>query len=393
MTDARSHSLLLKNGTTFDSVRRTFRKANVLVSCGKIARIGEALDPGGGGETLDLSGRLITPGLVDFHLHCFRYGQVLSIDADELSPRSGTTAFVDAGSSGSLNFPAFREYVILPSAARILAFLNISAVGMQMVGAAGIGIGENDDERLLDIASAAEIIEKHRDHIVGVKVRMYTGLPSLAALTRGRQLADLTRLPLMVHIASGAPLFRDILPWLRVGDIVTHIYHGGDDSLLDSGGVVRDEFREARSRGIEFDVGLDRVHTDFLVARSALDQGFDPDYLSTDLTVSNRHVTVDMPTTISKFVALGMPLEDALAKSTWAPAAKLGRQGEFGVLQEGLDADLAVFETQEGRFRFSDSYGHSIEASARLTPRLTIRRGVALAPLGRETARYDFIMK
>jgi len=204
------------------------------------------LAPEAGEHVLGIHGKLLVPGLVDFHLHCFRQGQVLSIDAEELAPRAGTTTFVDGGSSGSMNFQAFREHVIEPAGVRILAFLNISAIGLASVGATGVAFAENDDDRLLDIASAIEVIEKNRDIIVGVKVRAYTGLCSLAALTRGREVADRTRSPMMVHIASGPPRFDEVLPHLRAGDIVTHIYHGGEDSLVDAQGHVRGVFRKPK---------------------------------------------------------------------------------------------------------------------------------------------------
>jgi len=386
-------SVLVKNGRLFDAEQRCFRQGDLLVREGRIARVGGTLEPPAGGAILDAGGRLVCPGLVDCHLHCFHRGQVLGVDADVLAPASGTTTFVDAGSCGALNFLGFREYVIRPASARILALLNISAIGLQSVGIHRNEIGENDDERLLHVAAAVEMIEKNRALIVGVKVRMYTGLRSLAALTRAREVADAVRLPLMVHIASGMPPFHDVLPLLEPGDVITHVYHGGSDTLLDGSGRVRSEFAEARARGIRFDVGLDRVHTDFQVARAALAQGFAPDSLSTDLTVSNRHVTVDMPTTISKFVALGLTLEEALAKSTAAPAAMLRRAGDFGLLREGLAGDLGIFEIREGEHAFSDTYGHTITTPTRLMPWRTIRSGAVLSPVEGDGERYDFVLK
>jgi dihydroorotase len=385
--------LLVKNGLLFDGERRRFRQGDLLLADGRIARIGEALEPAAGGQVLDAAGRLVCPGLVDLHLHCYFRGQVLGIDADALAPVSGTTTFVDAGSCGALTFLGFRDYVIRPATARILAFLNISAIGMQSVGIDRNEVGENDDERLLHVAAAAEMIEKNRDLIAGVKVRMYTGLRSLAPLTRAREVADRVRVPLMMHIASGMPPFREMLPLLRAGDIVTHIYHGGADALLDERDRIRDEFAEARARGVLFDVGLDRVHTDFEVARKAISQGFDPHLLSTDLTISNRHVTEDMPTTISKVVGLGLSLEDALAKSTLAPAAVLRRADDFGALRTGLAADVGIFEVREGEHAFSDTYGHRMTARSRLVPWCTIREGVPLSPTLQDDERYDFVLK
>jgi len=393
MAHQADNSLLLQGGAVFDAPNLRFQTQDVRVREGKIAQVAATLTPVPGEPILPIHGKLLVPGLVDFHLHCFRQGQVLSIDAEELAPRAGTTTFVDGGSSGSMNFQAFREHVIQPAGVRILAFLNISAIGMVSVGAAGVAFAENDDDRLLDIASAIEVIEKNRDLIVGIKVRAYTGLASLAALARGREVADRTRSPMMVHIASGPPHFEEILPHLRAGDIVTHIYHGGEDSLLDGQGHVRAVFREAKARGVTFDVGLDRIHTSFAVVRAALAEGFLPHYLSTDLTMPNRHVTVDMPTTISKFVALGMSLEHAIAASGHSASVKLGMDTRFGVIREGNQADLGVFEVQEGTCEYRDTYGNVLQATKRLVPLQTLYAGRVLEPPRRPFRVYDFVTK
>jgi len=393
MAITRKASLLVKGGRVFDPITRTFSREDVRVQDGKIRQRSAGLVAAADEEIFAAEDTLVVPGLVDFHLHCFRYGFVLGIDADHLAPAASTTTVVDGGSSGSLNFLAFREYVIKPSVTRILAFLNISAIGQTSVGGTGVDFAENDDDRLLDVASAVEVIEKNREFLVGVKVRAYTGLKSLTALARARQAADTAHVPMMVHIASGPPHFADVLPFLRAGDIVTHLYHGGGDALVDQHGRVREVFREARARGIEFDLGLDRIHTDFTVARAGLGQGFAPDYLSTDLTISNRHVTVDMPTTLSKLVALGLPLEAALVGATSAPARKLGRDQEFGTLSIGSEADLGILKRQEGPCAFHDTYGNTIHAEERLVPIATIRHGSVLSPEDRETIRYDFVIK
>jgi dihydroorotase len=393
MSDKQNNRLLLQGGEVFDTTALRFQRHDVRVVDGSILEVGPNLAVHAGEPIQDCRGTLVLPALLDIHLHCFRLGQVLSIDAEELAPRSGTTTFVDAGSSGSMNFQAFREHVIEPAGVRILAFLNVSAIGMVSVGASGVPFFENDDDRLLDAASAIEVIEKNRDLVVGVKVRAYTGLRSLAALRKGREVAEQTRLPVMVHIASGPPAFEDILPFLRPGDIVTHTYHGGADSLLDGRGRVRPVFHEARARGVEFDVGLDRVHTSFEVARRGLAEGFGPDYLSTDMTTSNRHVTVDLPTTISKFVALGMSLEAALAATTSHPATKLGLGNLLGGIRPGAEADLATFDLQEGGFEYLDTYGTRMLATQRLVPLQTLRRGKPLEPIERKTRAYDFVMK
>ena len=394
MADSQNNNKLLLTGAqVFDPSTSGFQRWDVRIGDGKILDVGPALAAQASEPVQDCRGKLLLPGLVDFHLHCFRQGQVLSVDAEEVAPCAGTTTFVDGGSSGSLNFQAFREHVIEPADVRILAFLNISAIGMVSVGASTVSFFENDDDRLLDVASAIEVIEKNRDILVGVKVRMYTGLASLAALRKGREVAERTGLPMMVHIASGPPSFEDILPFLRAGDIVTHIYHGGADSLVDAAGQVRPAFKEARTRGVEFDLGLDRVHTSFAVARAGLAAGFLPHYLGTDMTLLNRHLTVDVPTTISKMVALGLPLETALTAATASPAAKVGLGKIIGGVEPGMEADLAICELCEGDFVYEDTYGNDCHATRRLVPLQTLRRGKPLEKIVRKIRKYDFLMK
>lgn len=185
----------------------------------------------------------------------------------------------------------------------------------------------------------------------------------------------------------------EILPHLRAGDIVTHIYHGGEDSLVDAQGRVREIFREAKARGVTFDVGLDRIHTNFAIVRAALVEGFFPHYLSTDLTMPNRHVTVDMPTTISKLVALGMPLEQAIAASGHSAAVKLGMDKVFGVIREGNQADLGIFELQDGAFVYHDTYGNTLQATKRLASLQTLYAGRILEAPRRSVKMYEFVTK
>jgi len=220
--------ICIKGGEVFFSEKKTIEKKDILISDGKIVGIEDEIRPQEGIRIVDAKDRLVTPGLIDFHMHAFRYGHFLSLDTEELSPRSGTTTFVDGGSTGSLNFLAFREYVIKPSKSNILAFLNISAIGQATDGVQGLNFHENDDERLLHIPSALEVIEKNRRIIVGIKVRAYTGLKNTKSLEKARELADLVNLPIMVHLAPPPLEFNEILPYLKQGDIITHPYHGGN---------------------------------------------------------------------------------------------------------------------------------------------------------------------
>jgi dihydroorotase len=384
----------LRNGDVFFSEKKAIEKRDILIIDGKIDKIEENLQPEQEAGVIDCAGKLVVPGLIDFHMHAFRYGHLLSIDTEELSPRSGTTTFVDGGSAGSLNFLNFREYVIRPAKSNILAFLNISAIGQGTDGIQGLHFYENDDERLLHIPSALEVIEKNGDIIVGIKVRAYTKLSTLKPLEKARELADRVNLPIMVHIAPGPPEIKGVLNYLKEGDIITHIYHGGNETILDARGKIRPEFLEARRRGIEFDVGLDRFHGDLTVMRKAIEQDFLPNYISTDLAMPNlNHITYDLPTTVSKFIALGLPLTEALERCTYAPAYRMGREREIGVLSSGSIADVAIFELASEGWVFEDFFGNTMEGYLRLKPVMTIRKGEILQAFPRKTETLDCIFK
>jgi dihydroorotase len=384
--------VLIKGGDVFLSDKGTFARRDLLLEEGHIRKIGDSIAKPPDATVIDASEKLVTPGLIDFHMHAFRYGHFLSVDADAVAHSSGTTTFVDGGSAGSLHFMAFREYVIKPANANILAFLNISAIGQTTDGVSGLSFHDNDNDDLLHLPSAEEIIEKNRDIVVGVKVRAYTGLKSLLAMSRARELADRVELPIMVHLAPAPPTFQELLPYLKERDIITHPYHGGSTTMLDENGRVLPEYWEARQRGIEVDLGLDRFHGDLSIMKAAFDQGFLPDYISTDLAMTNiDSIVFDMPTTISKVVACGMPLAEAVARSTTRTARKLKIDDELGILREEAVGDVAVFELQEGDFNFVDFFGNTVHSNNRLTAIHTFRQGQVMLPPDRETETLDVL--
>jgi dihydroorotase len=380
----------LKGGRVFLPERETIEKKDIVVSDGKILKIEDDIQGEEQMEVVHAEGKLITPGLIDFHMHAFRYGHFLSIDTEELSPRSGTTTFVDGGSAGSLGFMAFREFVIKPAKSNILAWLNISAIGQTTDGVKGLAFHDSDVDELLHIPSALEVIEKNRDLIVGIKARAYTGLKNMLPMEKARELADLVNLPIMVHLAPPPPEFEEILPHLKQGDVITHPYHGGAKTILDEKGRIRSEYWEAKKRGIEVDLGLDRFHGDLNIMKQAVELGFHPDYISTDLAMTNLHsIVYDLPTTVSKVVASGISMTEALAKCTYAPARKMGKEQEIGSIREGAPADIAIFEIETGDHAFEDYFGHVIRGRERLVPVKTIRKGEILQKNDRTTEVLD----
>jgi dihydroorotase len=195
-------SIVIRDGRVFDPATSQFSRQDIAITDGRIARIAPAIEAGAADRVIDAAGLIVTPGLVDIHVHAFRWGQLIGLDVDPLSSRSGVTTFVDGGSSGSLNFMAFRRFVVERVRSNLYALLNVSAIGQTVDGIQGVDVGEYDDLRFLHLASAVEVVEKNHDLIVGIKVRMYTGLTTLAPMASARELADAVGLPLTVHVAK-----------------------------------------------------------------------------------------------------------------------------------------------------------------------------------------------
>lgn len=389
---ASARPMLIRGGQLFDPEAACFSRLDVLVSRGTVQRMAPAIEAPAGAEVLEASGLLVTPGLVDGHVHAFRWAHLISLDVDPLSSRSGVTTFVDGGSSGSLHFMAFRKFVIERVRSHLYALLNVSAMGQMLDGLKGVDVWEGEDPRFLHLASAAEIVEANRDVVVGIKVRVNTGLASLAAVAAARELADAVRLPVVVHTSPAPPPFRDLLPYLRAGDIVTHMYHPGPGALVDEEGKIAPEYAEARQRGILFDTGTARFHTSFAVAQAAIQQGFLPDTISTDLTLTNyRHITIDMPTTLSKFLAFGLSPEQVLQRATLAPARLLPPDRGHGRLAPGLPADIALFTLEAGEFAYEGYFGDRLRGRQRLASRGTLREGRVLTPQEQEPMPLGFM--
>ena len=286
------------------------------------------------------------------------------------------TTFVDAGSVGAIQFPAFRKFVMDATELNLFAYLNISVVGQTTSGFKGLNFHDNDSREMIHLPLAEEVIEKHRDRIKGIKVRVYTGMSDLYALEQARILSDRTKLPIMVHLGPSPPAVVDTLALLEAGDMLTHPYHGGGDTILDANGKIRPEFIDARQRGVEVDLGMDRFHCDLTIMKRCFDQGFFPDYVSTDLTLINRDsITFDLPTTISKCVAMGMPLERALAAASKSVAAKLKVGGISGLIEVDHTADLAIFSWKQSSDPLVDFFGNQIPNPLRLHCLSTILHG------------------
>jgi len=368
------YDLLIKNGTLLDPGTGINQKADIATKGCRIAFIGENSDNVGAKKILDASDRIVTPGLIDLHVHIFWGVSHYGIEADANCLDKGVTTAVDAGSAGAWTFPALRRYIIDVSATRLFAFLNISSTGM-----IGSEVGELEDIRHANVQKAIDMCEKNRDVILGVKVRLsedLAGRNDMEALKRARDASDALGLPIMVHPPNAYSPIDEILSVMRKGDILTHCYHGHAQGVLDETGKVRASVRKAVDRGILMDVGHGQGSFTFEVATKALEQELMPNTISSDLHSHNLNGPVfDLATTVSKFIYLGIPLESALEMCITRPAQFLKMQNEIGTLKVGAHADIAIFEFAVGCFEFVDCEAQMRIGSKRLLPRGVVRSG------------------
>lgn len=371
--------MLIRGGTIIDPSQGLHARRDLRLASTGILSIADTLGAEPEEETIDARDLLVVPGLIDLHVHVFWGASHYGVDADENCLPAGTTTVADAGSAGALTFPAFRRYVIDVAHTRILPFLNISATGMLSPD-----VGELEDLRFIDRAAALRTIEAHRNLIQGVKVRLsreLVGTNARPALSTAREVSEAAGLPIMVHIGDTPLSLAEILDELRAGDVVTHCFHGRGEGILDGKDRVRDVVRRAAARGVHFDVGHGRGSFTFAVASRALAQGFRPATISTDLHVYNRSgPVVDLATTMSKFLHLGLSLDEVVEMTTSAPASVLRASAPLGTLRAGSAADVTLLQRQEGRFELTDSAGERVIASARLVPVGVIRDGVFREP-------------
>jgi len=370
-----AYDLLIRGGTVIDPRRNLSEVRDIGIRDGRIAAVERDLTRSGGAErVLDAAGRIVTPGLVDMHVHIYHGATEFGIEPDPWCLARGATTVFDAGSAGALTFGGLAKYVLEPSAGRIRAFLNLSSHGM-----ISRDLGELIDLRFADVARAVQVCRDHERDICGIKIRVGRQIVEdrpEEMLARAVQVCGETGLPLMVHPNKAATSLAAILSAMRPGDILTHCFHCSPTQILDQEGRLRPEVREARSRGVVFDVGHGMGSFSFEVAEAALDQGFEPDTISTDLHHFNIHGPVyDLPTTLSKFLMMGMDLSRVIAKATEAPAEIMGMREEIGSLAVGSPADIAILELASGQFSFSDTVGVMRSGGQCLVPVTVIKAG------------------
>ena len=373
------YDMLIKGGTVIDPAQDLHAVRDVALAGGRVAAVDDEIYEETAQTVIDAAGYLVTPGLIDLHVHVWWGVSHYGVEPDPTCLARGVTTVYDTGSSGADTFPGFKKYVIDASATRVKAFLHVSSQGLLSPG-----IGELTDLRFADVSRAVRMCEEHKDDIAGVKIRMtrsLVGENGKEGLKRARQVCDATGLPLMIHPNASPVSFEDMMDELRPGDIVTHCFHQSDTGILDDSGAVRPAARRAAQNGILFDVGHGQGSFAFDVAEAAMSQDFPPGAISSDLHVYNLNGPVyDLVTTVSKFLVLGLSLDQALEKVTSAPARAMGMLGEIGTLCPGARADLAILELNSGSFVFTDARDRTRSAEQKLQPVSTIAGGRLYAP-------------
>jgi dihydroorotase len=361
------HDLILRGGRLLDPGLNINCLADVAFSGGRISGIGEEVDGAQCGESRRVDGCFVLPGLIDLHTHVYWGGTSLGVDAGTVARASGTTTFIDAGSAGPGNYAGFLRHVIEPSVPRILAFLNISFAGIFGFSQA-VMVGECADIRLLEIREVLRVAKENPDTIVGIKVRVGRiagGTSGIAPLEMAIEAAEELDLPVMTHIDLPPPDLREIFEHLRPGDILTHCFRPFPNAPL-VGGRIREEALLARERGVIFDVGHGMGSLSFATARGMLEHGFLPDVISSDVhTLCIDGPAYDLLVTLSKFLAMGMPLGDLVERATLRPARAV-RRPELGVLQSGGPGDATVLAIEEGQYTYLDCTGEKMISDRRL---------------------------
>jgi dihydroorotase len=371
------YDLLLKGGEVIDPAQSLHARRDIAFAGGKVAAVAESIAADQASEMIDCTGLLVAPGMIDLHVHVYWGVSHYGIWPDANCIAKGVTTAVDAGSAGADTFPGFRKFIIDVSATRLFAQLNISAQGML-----DADIGELMDIRFARVDRALETIEANRDVILGVKVRLtkhslVSEEAGIRPLHLAREAADAAGLPIMVHPQDAwVESLDDILAVMGKGDILTHCFHNHECGIFDAHGKIRASVHDAIERGVIFDVGHGAGSFSWDVVESAFAQGIQPTTISSDLHVYNVNGPVfDLATTASKFLHLGLPLQDTVAKVTSIPAQVINMAGEIGTLAPGAWGDAVVFRLESGSFPLIDSLGVQRTGYQRLVPVTTIRAG------------------
>ncbi|TQS45692.1 TatD family hydrolase [Cryptosporangium phraense] len=365
---------VVRGGTVLDHASGLNKVTDLAIKDGKIAEIGDDL-AGSAAQVVDATGAMVMPGLVEGHTHIFEKVSKVGAPQDEAHLRRGVVAAADAGTAGASTFPAFRTLVVEPTVMRIVNFLNVSVLGL-----IDFRYGELINPDTFNVEDALKTAADNPDVVRGFKIRLsedVLGDRIVPLLEKAIDLGEQAGLPVMVHIGETALTLPEILERLRPGDIIAHCYTGKENGILDENGAVLREVYKARERGVMYDSAHGKSNMSFKVAKPAIAEGFLPDILSSDTSGRNwRGPVFDLVTSMSKFLALGVPMSEILPRVTTVPAKYLGLDSEgYGSLTVGGPAHVTVLKEVDAVV-LPDAAGNTIEAP-RLEPTAVFVNGVS----------------
>jgi dihydroorotase len=359
------NDLVLKGGRLVDPSQGIDKITDIAFSGGKVAAIGDGLS---GTDIRDVSGKIVSPGLIDLHTHVYWGGTSLGVEAELLARSGGVTTFIDAGSAGPGNFHGFRKHVIEPSPVRILPYLNVSFPGI-FAFSKTVMVGESADLRLLDPREAVRVARENADLVLGIKVRVgksASGDSGIMPLDIALDVAEETGLPIMAHLDAPPPSRHEVVSRLRPGDVLTHCFRPFPNAPVRADGRVREEILAARARGVIFDIGHGGGSFGFGTTKKMLAAGFLPDVISSDVhVISIEGPAFDLLTTMSKFLCLGVDLPTVIKLATSNAAAAIKRP-DLGTLEVGSAGETTVIDVKSGTYDYADSIGEKMVGDKRL---------------------------
>lgn len=374
--------ILLKNGLVADLDNARYVNQNIGIVGNRIVDM-QTVDEGDAETTIDAAGCIILPGLIDFHAHVFHGGTAISVNPDILCLPNGVTSVVDAGSSGWVNYNLFRNSVINPSQTRIKSYLNVVNVGLSTLGGGPTGYLENTNPANFNVEKISQTLEENRDNILGLKLRYsqdiatgrsFSSDPFYATVALARKLET----SICVHVTDSRLSADELISHFQTDDIYAHCFHGTGNAILADSGELFPAIKAAKERGVVFDCSNGVAHFDFRVAGAALEQGFTPDIISTDLTLRNSLRTdkvFSLLFIMSKYLNMGMSFFDVVRAVTRTPARLMKMEGQTGTLAPGALADIAIVKLRKENIMFEDTKGARLEGDRYIDNCATISNG------------------
>ncbi|HCL5254932.1 TPA: metallo-dependent hydrolase [Salmonella enterica] len=356
--------ILIKNGLIADTGSNDYINRNIGILGNRIVDL-HTVDATQAETVIDAAGCIVLPGLIDFHAHVFHGGTAIGVNPDVICLPNGVTSVVDAGSSGWVNYPLFRNTVTTPAMVKIKSYLNVVNVGLSTLGGGPTGYLENTNPANYNVEKIAQTLRDNKDNILGLKLRYsqdiakgksYSSDPFLSTVALARELET----SLCVHVTDSILPADKLINHFQTNDVYAHCFHGTGHSILNEQGELYCAIKDAQSRGVIFDCSNGVAHFDFHVAQTAMEQGFYPDIISTDLTLRNSLRTdkvFSLLHVMSKYLNMGMPFFDVIRAVTTTPARLMKMEGQIGTLAPGAFADISIVKLRKESVTFEDTRG------------------------------------